>query len=65
MLQLTKLSVADLKNILTPDTNTLEFFLLVFRLALVNYFLTIPTSLYFGIVVYTLWHDMLEVDDVL
>ena len=56
---------ADLKNVLASamKMQSLEFVQLVFGLALVQYFLTMPPSLCFGMVMYILCHYMLEVCD--
>ena len=59
--------VGDLKSILTSDMEiqNLECVKLVFRLALVHYFLTILPFLHFGMVMYILVHYMLEVCNLL
>ena len=45
------------------NTQYVEFAQLVFSLALVQHFLTKPTPLHFGLVMYILCHYMLEVCD--
>lgn len=66
VLQSTKLTgVGDLKSVLTSDMEmqSLEFVQLIFSLTLVQYFLTMPPSLCFGMVMNILCHYMLEVCD--
>jgi hypothetical protein len=68
VLQSTKLKeVGDLKSVLTSDmeAESLEFAQLVFGLVLIQCFLAMLSSLCFGIVMYTLWHDVFEVCDLL
>lgn len=59
--------VGDLKNVLTlcREMQSLESTLLVFNLALFQYFFTMLPFLYFGIVIYILCHCILQVCDLL
>ena len=52
--------VGDLKNALTSDMEMQSL-----KFALVQYFLTVCPSLYFGMVMYTLHHCMFKVCDLL
>ena len=67
MLQFNWNGFGDLKSILTSDMEmqSLEFAQLVFDIILVQYFFTMLPSIHFGIVIYILCHDMLEVCDLL
>jgi hypothetical protein len=62
-LQSTKLKgVGDLKHVLTSDLEmqSLEFNRLLFHLALLQHFLIMFSFLYFGMVMYTLRHHILN-----
>jgi len=63
-LQSTKKQKGELKTA-DRERQNMEFSLLGFSLALVQYFLTLPFSLPFGIVRYNLCHGMLEGCDLL
>ena len=59
--------MGDLQSITTSnmEMQSLEFALVIFSLALVQYFFSMLPFLHFGTVMYILCHDMLEVCDLL
>ena len=59
--------VEDLKSVLISgiEIQNLEYAQIIFDLALVQYFLTVPLSLCLGMTIYILCHSMVEVCELL